>query len=97
MEPVHKLIPVRSTRPSPSEARAFRLTSATSGGGDEHVANDDNDGRNADSDGRNSGSDDADNMDNTRTHSMTADSTDSIRTDGTGSNRIRSTGNVGLC
>jgi hypothetical protein len=36
-------------------------------------------------------------MDNTRTHSMTADSTDSIRTDGTGSNRIRSTGNVGLC
>jgi len=98
MEPVHKLIPVRSTRPSPSEARAFRLTSATSGGGDEHVANDDNDGRNADSDdGRNSDSDDADSMDNTRTHSMTADSTDSIRTDGTGSNRIRSTGNVGLC
>ena len=39
----------------------------------------------------------ADSMDNTRTHSMTADSTDSIRTDGTGSNRIRSTGNVGLC
>ena len=77
---------------------AFRLTSATSGGGDEHVANDDNDGRNADSDdGRNSDSDDADSMDNTRTHSMTADSTDSIRTDGTGSNRIRSTGNVGLC
>ena len=104
MEPVHKLIPVRSTRPSPSEARAFRLTSATSGGGDEHVANDDNDGRNADSDGRNSDSDgrnsdsdDADSMDNTRTHSMTAYSADSIRTDGTGSNRIRSTGNVGLC
>src|SRR6187200_215036 len=65
MEPVHKLIPVRSTRPSPSEARAFRLTSATSGGGDEHVANDDNDGRNADSDGRNTDSDDTDSMDST--------------------------------
>jgi hypothetical protein len=91
------LIPVRSTCPSPSEARAFRLTSATSGGGDEHVANDDNDNRNADSDGRNSDSDDADSMDNTRTRSMTADSRDSIRTDGTGSSRIRSTGNVGLC
>ena len=44
---------------------AFRLTSATSGGGDEHVANDDNDGRNADSD-------DADSMDSTRTRNMTA-------------------------
>src|SRR4029078_11362200 len=104
MEPVHKLIPVRSTRPSPSEARAFRTKSATSCGGDEHVANDDNDGRNADndgrnsdSDGRNSDSDDADSMNNPVPHSMTADSTDSIRTDGTGSNRIRSTGNVGLC
>jgi len=84
-EPVHKLIPVRSARPSSSEARACRLTSATNGGSDGHNADSDDDGRNTD------------NVDSTRIRGMTADSTDSMRTDGMDNNRIRSTGNACRC